>query len=156
VWLAAFLQELLEEQTLRQSMLPLVDLLETHLVVWDLRSGQSPFLAHGRQANRISLRRCLLSTAMSITTLMFSSRKLLQLSGLSRDRPVGRSFFRPPAPALLREAALGAGLEAWRGYYQSVRPTQGGLALNLGKLRNASIAHFSASVEANMLYEVLL
>jgi hypothetical protein len=29
---------------------------------------------------------------------------------------------------------IGGGLECWRGYYQSLRPTQMGLSLNIGKL----------------------
>lgn len=42
---------------------------------------------------------------------------------------VGRSFF---SPLLGQPGELGDGLEYWRGYYQSLRPTQMGLSLNIG------------------------
>jgi len=42
---------------------------------------------------------------------------------------VGRSFF---SPALGPKGPLGNGTEYWRGYYQSLRPTQMGLSLNIG------------------------
>ncbi|XP_050204990.1 protein argonaute 5 [Mercurialis annua] len=41
---------------------------------------------------------------------------------------VGRSFF---SPELGRTGVLGDGVEYWRGYYQSLRPTQMGLSLNI-------------------------
>ncbi|XP_043699782.1 protein argonaute 5 [Telopea speciosissima] len=41
---------------------------------------------------------------------------------------VGRSFF---SPDLGRRCELGDGIECWKGYYQSLRPTQMGLSLNL-------------------------
>ncbi|XP_027910145.1 protein argonaute 5 [Vigna unguiculata] len=41
---------------------------------------------------------------------------------------VGRSFF---SPALGPKGPLGNGTEYWRGYYQSLRPTQMGLSLNI-------------------------
>lgn len=44
--------------------------------------------------------------------------------------PVGRSFY----SANLGRRPLGEGLEAWRGFYQSIRPTQMGLSLNIGML----------------------
>ena len=43
--------------------------------------------------------------------------------------PVGRSFF---SPEFSRTRDLGEGLECWRGFYQSIRPTQMGLSLNIG------------------------
>lgn len=43
--------------------------------------------------------------------------------------PVGRSFY---SPNLGRRQPLGEGLESWRGFYQSIRPTQMGLSLNIG------------------------
>ncbi|KAH6815856.1 Stabilizer of iron transporter SufD / Polynucleotidyl transferase [Perilla frutescens var. frutescens] len=51
----------------------------------------------------------------------------------SRPRycPVGRSFY---SPDLGRRQPLGEGLESWRGFYQSIRPTQMGLSLNIGEL----------------------
>jgi eukaryotic translation initiation factor 2C len=42
---------------------------------------------------------------------------------------VGRSFY---SPDLGRRQPLGEGLESWRGFYQSIRPTQMGLSLNIG------------------------
>lgn len=42
---------------------------------------------------------------------------------------VGRSFFHP---TLGQKGELGDGIEYWRGYYQSLRPTQMGLSLNIG------------------------
>ncbi|XP_026414046.1 protein argonaute MEL1-like [Papaver somniferum] len=41
---------------------------------------------------------------------------------------VGRSFF---SPELGGKTDIGDGLECWKGYYQSIRPTQMGLSLNL-------------------------
>lgn len=43
--------------------------------------------------------------------------------------PVGRSFF---SPTLGPTASFGDGLECWKGFYQSIRPTQMGLSLNIG------------------------
>ncbi|XP_071715428.1 protein argonaute 1-like [Rutidosis leptorrhynchoides] len=42
--------------------------------------------------------------------------------------PVGRSFYHPN---LGEPQRLGDGLESWRGFYQSIRPTQMGLSLNI-------------------------
>ena len=42
--------------------------------------------------------------------------------------PVARSFY---SPDLGRRQPLGDGLESWRGFYQSIRPTQMGLSLNI-------------------------
>ncbi|XP_027365824.1 protein argonaute 10-like isoform X1 [Abrus precatorius] len=42
--------------------------------------------------------------------------------------PIGRSFFSPDLRAPQR---LGDGLESWCGFYQSIRPTQMGLSLNI-------------------------
>ncbi|KAG6523468.1 hypothetical protein ZIOFF_013326 [Zingiber officinale] len=47
----------------------------------------------------------------------------------ARYLPVGRSFY---SPDLGRRQHLGEGLESWRGFYQSIRPTQMGLSLNIG------------------------
>ncbi|CAN4100830.1 unnamed protein product [Withania somnifera] len=43
---------------------------------------------------------------------------------------VGRSFFHP---SLGQPGPLTDGLEYWKGYYQSIRPTQMGMSLNIGK-----------------------
>ncbi|XAR57292.1 hypothetical protein NMG60_11025377 [Bertholletia excelsa] len=42
--------------------------------------------------------------------------------------PVGRSFF---SPDIRKPQRLGDGLESWCGFYQSIRPTQMGLSLNI-------------------------
>ncbi|KAL6873973.1 hypothetical protein ACP4OV_014055 [Aristida adscensionis] len=46
----------------------------------------------------------------------------------ARYAPFGRSFF---SPDLGRRRSLGEGLESWCGFYQSIRPTQMGLSLNI-------------------------
>ncbi|PWZ20327.1 Protein argonaute 1D [Zea mays] len=46
----------------------------------------------------------------------------------TRYAPFGRSFF---SPELGRRRSLGEGIESWRGFYQSIRPTQMGLSLNI-------------------------
>ncbi|KAI5080699.1 hypothetical protein GOP47_0003882 [Adiantum capillus-veneris] len=50
--------------------------------------------------------------------------------------PVGRSFY---SPDLGRRQHLGEGLESWRGFYQSIRPTQMGLSLNIDMSSTAFI-----------------
>ncbi|CAL5020404.1 unnamed protein product [Urochloa decumbens] len=50
--------------------------------------------------------------------------------------PFGRSFF---SPHLGRRQPLGDGLESWRGFYQSIRPTQMGLSLNTDRSATAFI-----------------
>ncbi|KAJ4722546.1 Argonaute family protein [Melia azedarach] len=42
--------------------------------------------------------------------------------------PIGRSFF---SPDIRTPQRLGEGLESWYGFYQSIRPTQMGLSLNI-------------------------
>ncbi|TYI66762.1 hypothetical protein E1A91_D09G248400v1 [Gossypium mustelinum] len=42
--------------------------------------------------------------------------------------PIGRSFF---SPCIRAPQRLGDGLESWCGFYQSIRPTQMGLSLNI-------------------------
>ncbi|PIA26674.1 hypothetical protein AQUCO_09100081v1 [Aquilegia coerulea] len=54
----------------------------------------------------------------------------------SRYCPVGRSFY---SPNLGRRQSLGEGLESWRGFYQSIRPTQMGLSLNIDMSSTAFI-----------------
>ncbi|CAA2961073.1 argonaute 1 [Olea europaea subsp. europaea] len=54
----------------------------------------------------------------------------------SRYCPVGRSFY---SPNLGRRQPLGEGLESWRGFYQSIRPTQMGLSLNIDMSSTAFI-----------------
>jgi len=56
-----------------------------------------------------------------------------------RYNVVGRSFFHPE---LGQPGELGNGLEYWRGFYQSLRPTQMGLSLNIG---TASVFSFGDS-----------
>jgi eukaryotic translation initiation factor 2C len=47
-----------------------------------------------------------------------------------RYTPIVRSFY---SPNLGSRVSLGDGLESWRGFYQSIRPTQMGLSLNIGR-----------------------
>ncbi|MBA0713568.1 hypothetical protein Golax_012594, partial [Gossypium laxum] len=54
----------------------------------------------------------------------------------SRYCPVGRSFY---SPYLGRKQSLGEGIESWRGFYQSIRPTQMGLSLNIDMSSTAFI-----------------
>ncbi|KAJ8625613.1 hypothetical protein MRB53_034143 [Persea americana] len=54
----------------------------------------------------------------------------------TRYTPVGRSFY---SPDLGRRQSLGEGLESWRGFYQSIRPTQMGLSLNIDMSSTAFI-----------------
>ena len=44
---------------------------------------------------------------------------------------MARSFY---SPDIGRKQSLGDGLESWRGFYQSIRPTQMGLSLNIGAM----------------------
>ncbi|CAN4092874.1 unnamed protein product [Withania somnifera] len=53
---------------------------------------------------------------------------VLRELSIKRYRPVGRSFF---SPDIRKPQPLGDGLEAWCGFYQSIRPTQMGLSLNI-------------------------
>jgi eukaryotic translation initiation factor 2C len=50
---------------------------------------------------------------------------------MCRYSPVARSFY---SPNLGTRQQLGDGLESWRGFYQSIRPTQMGLSLNIGSI----------------------
>ncbi|GAA0149641.1 translation initiation factor [Lithospermum erythrorhizon] len=53
---------------------------------------------------------------------------VLREMSAKRYCPIGRSFF---SPDIRRPQRLGDGLEAWCGFYQSIRPTQMGLSLNI-------------------------
>ncbi|KAL3359602.1 hypothetical protein AABB24_016241 [Solanum stoloniferum] len=53
---------------------------------------------------------------------------VLRELSIKRYCPVGRSFF---SPDIRKPQPLGDGLEAWCGFYQSIRPTQMGLSLNI-------------------------
>ncbi|XP_031493653.1 protein argonaute 10-like [Nymphaea colorata] len=53
-----------------------------------------------------------------------------------RYRAVGRSFY---SPDIGRPQRLGEGLESWCGFYQSIRPTQMGLSLNIDMSSTAFI-----------------
>ena len=66
--------------------------------------------------------------------------------------PFGRSFF---SPDLGRRQSLGDGLESWRGFYQSIRPTQMGLSLNIGKGSPSTLTRKNLSTEIVILYYVL-
>lgn len=64
-----------------------------------------------------------------------------------RYNVVGRSFFHPE---LGRPGELGNGLEYWRGFYQSLRPTQMGLSLNIG---TASVFSFGDSCRVTCFHK---
>ncbi|PKU67875.1 protein argonaute 1A-like [Dendrobium catenatum] len=53
---------------------------------------------------------------------------VLRESPTAKCYPIGRSFY---SPDLCHKNPLGEGLESWRGFYQSIRPTQMGLSLNI-------------------------
>ncbi|KAI3459432.1 hypothetical protein Pfo_016095 [Paulownia fortunei] len=53
---------------------------------------------------------------------------VLRELSMRRFCPVGRSFF---SPDIRKPQRLGDGLEAWCGFYQSIKPTQMGLSLNI-------------------------
>ncbi|KAK1270774.1 Protein argonaute 10 [Acorus gramineus] len=53
-----------------------------------------------------------------------------------RYNPIGRSFFSPDFRTPQR---LGNGIESWRGFYQSIKPTQMGLSLNIDMSSTAFI-----------------
>ncbi|XP_028085303.1 protein argonaute 5-like isoform X2 [Camellia sinensis] len=53
---------------------------------------------------------------------------LIEISTTMTYAVVGRSFF---PPKFGDTGDLGDGLEYWKGYYQSLRPTQMGLSLNI-------------------------
>lgn len=55
---------------------------------------------------------------------------VLRELSVKRFCPVGRSFF---SPDIRTPQRLGEGLQSWCGFYQSIRPTQMGLSLNIGK-----------------------
>jgi hypothetical protein len=54
------------------------------------------------------------------------------LSNAARYVPIGRSFY---SPDIRKPQRLGDGLQSWCGFYQSIRPTQMGLSLNIGEMR---------------------
>lgn len=65
---------------------------------------------------------------------------------------MGRSFY---DPGLGRRQPLGEGLESWRGFYQSIRPTQMGLSLNIGtrcKILTYSSLYTSINLGVVLLY----
>jgi hypothetical protein len=46
---------------------------------------------------------------------------------------VGRSFFSPLIDSM-GPKNLGLGVEGWKGFYQTIRPTQKGLSVIIGKI----------------------
>ncbi len=73
----------------------------------------------------------LFCTVLQLLELETKDFFLLNLNFLFfRYSPVGRSFY---SPNLGTRKTLGEGLESWRGFYQSIRPTQMGLSLNIGE-----------------------
>lgn len=74
----------------------------------------------------INLLRCYCSL---FSLLLVWNNKLTKLSFSCET--VGRSFF---SPNVGTEGDLGEGVEYWKGFYQSLRPTQMGLSLNIGTI----------------------
>lgn len=68
---------------------------------------------------------------LSLALFGFALLRTIVVMFDSRYCPVGRSFY---SPDLGRRQPLGEGLESWRGFYQSIRPTQMGLSLNIGNV----------------------
>jgi eukaryotic translation initiation factor 2C len=62
----------------------------------------------------------------------------LLLSNATRYVPIGRSFY---SPDIRKPQRLGDGLQSWCGFYQSIRPTQMGLSLNIGEMGFFPAAH---------------
>ncbi|KAF8400717.1 hypothetical protein HHK36_014017 [Tetracentron sinense] len=53
---------------------------------------------------------------------------------------IGRCFY---SPDIRKPQRLGAGLQSWCGFYQSIRPTQMGLSLNIENEQISSVSHCS-------------
>lgn len=51
---------------------------------------------------------------------------------------IGRFLY---SPDLRKPQKLGGGLESWRGFYQTIRPTQMGLSLNIGECSIMSLSY---------------
>ncbi|GJN38744.1 hypothetical protein PR202_gb27813 [Eleusine coracana subsp. coracana] len=58
---------------------------------------------------------------------------VLRELGNQRYVAIGRSFY---SPDIRKPQRLGDGLQSWCGFYQSIRPTQMGLSLNIGEMGN--------------------
>jgi len=63
---------------------------------------------------------------------------------------IGRFLY---SPNLRKPQQLGGGLESWRGFYQSIRPTQMGLSLNIGESSTISSSFFTF-IELRFFYTV--
>ncbi|KAF5445751.1 hypothetical protein F2P56_034778 [Juglans regia] len=68
---------------------------------------------------------------------------LRQLPG-QRYVSVGRFLYSPDIKKLQQ---LGGGLESWRGFYQSIRPTQMGLSLNIANIVDGNLNILSDRIE---------
>jgi hypothetical protein len=66
----------------------------------------------------------------AIWLFIFLRRWWVIASARLRYLAVRRSFYSPDIRAPQR---LGDGLQSWFGFYQSIRPTQMGLSLNIGE-----------------------
>lgn len=58
-------------------------------------------------------------------------KKLILIGPNGRYVSIGRSFY---SPDIRKPQRLGDGLQSWCGFYQSIRPTQMGLSLNIGEM----------------------
>ncbi|KAG0498942.1 hypothetical protein HPP92_003633 [Vanilla planifolia] len=68
--------------------------------------------------------------------LFLEGNKLMRHRKLLRYISVGRSFY---SPDIRKPQKLGDGLQSWCGFYQSIRPTQMGLSLNIDMSSTAFI-----------------
>ena len=66
---------------------------------------------------------------------------------------IGRFLY---SPDLRKPQQLGGGLESWRGFYQSIRPTQMGLSLNIGESSTIYIFIFVLLYQAEIFWKLSL
>lgn len=69
----------------------------------------------------------MLTTFVPLIVIFFSC--FLCFICISSYVSIGRFLY---SPDVRKPQQLGGGLESWRGFYQSIRPTQMGLSLNIG------------------------
>lgn len=80
----------------------------------------------------LSNQRCLLFKGKRISIILSLVKQfvIVLYKAFSRYISVGRSFY---SPDIRKPQWLGDGLQSWCGFYQSIRPTQMGLSLNIGR-----------------------
>ncbi|KAM0946817.1 hypothetical protein DsansV1_C08g0079561 [Dioscorea sansibarensis] len=102
--------------------------------------GQRAFKVVIKFAARVNLHHLELFLAGQLTETPQDAIRVLDIVlrqlPSARYLPVGRYFY---SPDLGRRHSLGEGLETFRGFYQSIRPTQMGLSLNIDMSSSAFI-----------------